>query len=217
MNSFLLSGINYRQLLIVTAFSLLAGLLCCFTYYLCHRRKNSGAGFMASLVALCVICAIAVFSASNSRVIMICAACIALCALMKNRDDCEHIYSIWAAAAGICIGEGAFIPAAILSVLVFLVFLLFGLIEKQEYSLIIIEGACDRELEAEGLIFRLFRNKAVLKSKESTMEQFVLVYEAPSRTIDGMGKERISITDSLRALGGIKNVRIIPKEQMDEK
>lgn len=215
ISNFYKSGINLRSLLIISAFSLLAGLLCCYTYFVSHRKKNSGAGYMASLVVLCVICAVAVFSVSNSKMIIVCAACIATCTLMKLKEGNEHIYSIWSAAAGICIGEGQFIAAAFLSIIAFAVFLLFGLIERKEYSLIFIKGASDRELEAEGLVFRMFKNKAILKSKNSTVDDFELVYEIPSKTIDEMEKERLSITDSLRELGGIESIRVIPKSQIE--
>lgn len=206
------SGMNWQPILILGLMAVICGLFVALTYHYTHDRKDRNVTFEACLVATTVISAMTICCISNTisaivGVAVIAAGSLFRVAVTKEQQD-ERYYSLWAACAGICIGEKAFLPAALISVFVFLIFLICRFIGKRDIAYIVIKGVRDRELETKGVIFKSFGRKAKLKTQTSEKDSFELVYEVNTEEINRKEKENENIIGAIYDIGGIDTVMI---------
>lgn len=221
IGNFAKNEIDIRTLLLVCAVSIVVGLFILLTYYLTHKKNPARKMFNASLTATSVVAAIAVYAARTTAAVIIAIVVVGVgsamrIAITKDEED-ERFFMLWASAAGICVGTGEFMAAAILCVIMFIIFIVFGLVIKNDACLIIIKGIKDRELDTEGLIFRMLKRKAKLKTKTTVRDNFELIYEVPASVLLKMEKSRINISDSIMELGGIESVRVLSEAEDNEK
>ena len=86
--------------------------------------------------------------------------------------------------------------------------LILGAIKNDNRMLIIVRGARNKQSIVTGYMFNIFKNKAILRVKNTTEDTMELIYEVSSSLLKKTEKD-INIIDTLYDLGGIEYVNIV--------
>ena len=186
------------------------GFLIFISYFITHRGTIYSKKFNASLVVLTVLTGTVMTVIGNNIALSL--GMVGALSIVRFRtaikDSRDTVYIFWTIIVGICCGVGDFMVAVVGSIITFIVLFILGAIKNDNRMLIIIRGARNKQSIVTGYIFKTFKNKAILRVKNTTENTMELIYEISSSLL--MKKEKdINITDALYDLGGIEYVNIV--------
>ena len=186
------------------------GFLIFVSYYITHRGTIYSKKFNASLVVLTVLTGTVMTVIGNNIALSL--GMVGALSIVRFRtaikDSRDTVYIFWAVIVGICCGVGDYMVALIGSAITFIVLLILGAIKNDNRMLIIVRGARNKQSIVTGYIFNIFKNKAILRVKNTTEDTMELIYEVSSSLLKKAEKD-ISITDGIYDLGGIEYVNIV--------
>ncbi len=186
------------------------GFLIFVSYYITHRGTIYSKKFNASLVVLTVLTGTVMTVIGNNIALSL--GMVGALSIVRFRtaikDSRDTVYIFWAVIVGICCGVGDYMVALIGSAITFIVLLILGAIKNDNRMLIIVRGARNKQSIVTGYIFNIFKNKAILRVKNTTEDTMELIYEVSSSLLKKIEKD-ISITDGIYDLGGIEYVNIV--------
>ncbi|MBQ8390831.1 MAG: DUF4956 domain-containing protein, partial [Oscillibacter sp.] len=99
--------------------------------------------------------------------------------------------------------------AAVGSLGVFLVLLVFGSIKSDDRMLLVIRGKRSIESGVESLVFKSFNHKAILRVKNSTSETLEYIYEVSSSQMRKAQQKDPNLMDSFYAVGNVEYVNFV--------
>lgn len=197
----------------VTANILMAailGFLIFISYYISHRGTIYSKKFNASLVVLTVLTGTVMTVIGNNIALSL--GMVGALSIVRFRtavkDSRDTVYIFWTVIVGICCGVGDYTVAGVGSAVAFIVLLILGFIKNDNRMLIVVRGARNRQSMVVGYIFKTFKNKAVLRVKNTTEDTMELIYEVSSSVLKKAEREK-NISDELYDLSGIEYVNII--------
>lgn len=186
------------------------GFLIFVSYYITHRGTIYSKKFNASLVVLTVLTGTVMTVIGNNIALSL--GMVGALSIVRFRtaikDSRDTVYIFWTVIVGICCGVGDYMVALIGSAITFIVLLILGAIKNDNRMLIIVRGARNKQSIVTGYIFNIFKNKAILRVKNTTEDTMELIYEVSSSLLKKIEKD-ISITDGIYDLGGIEYVNIV--------
>ena len=186
------------------------GFLIFVSYYITHRGTIYSKKFNASLVVLTVLTGTVMTVIGNNIALSL--GMVGALSIVRFRtaikDSRDTVYIFWTVIVGICCGVGDYMVALIGSAITFIVLLILGAIKNDNRMLIIVRGARNKQSIVTGYIFNIFKNKAILRVKNTTENTMELIYEVSSSLLKKIEKD-ISITDGIYDLGGIEYVNIV--------
>ena len=186
------------------------GFLIFVSYYITHRGTIYSKKFNASLVVLTVLTGTVMTVIGNNIALSL--GMVGALSIVRFRtaikDSRDTVYIFWTIIVGICCGVGDYMVAFIGSAITFIVLLILGAIKNDNRMLIIVRGARNKQSIVTGYIFNIFKNKAILRVKNTTEDTMELIYEVSSSLLKKTEKD-ISITDGIYDLGGIEYVNIV--------
>ena len=186
------------------------GFLIFVSYYITHRGTIYSKKFNASLVVLTVLTGTVMTVIGNNIALSL--GMVGALSIVRFRtaikDSRDTVYIFWTVIVGICCGVGDYMVALIGSAVTFIVLLILGAIKNDNRMLIIVRGARNKQSIVTGYIFNIFKNKAILRVKNTTEDTMELIYEVSSSLLKKIEKD-ISITDGIYDLGGIEYVNIV--------
>lgn len=186
------------------------GFLIFVSYYITHRGTIYSKKFNASLVVLTVLTGTVMTVIGNNIALSL--GMVGALSIVRFRtaikDSRDTVYIFWTVIVGICCGVGDYMVALIGSAITFIVLLILGVIKNDNRMLIIVRGARNKQSIVTGYIFNIFKNKAILRVKNTTEDTMELIYEVSSSLLKKIEKD-ISITDGIYDLGGIEYVNIV--------
>ena len=186
------------------------GFLIFVSYYITHRGTIYSKKFNASLVVLTVLTGTVMTVIGNNIALSL--GMVGALSIVRFRtaikDSRDTVYIFWTVIVGICCGVGDYMVALIGSAVTFIVLLILGAIKNDNRMLIIVRGARNKQSIVTGYIFKTFKNKAILRVKNTTEDTMELIYEVSSSLLKKTEKD-ISITDGIYDLGGIEYVNIV--------
>ncbi len=186
------------------------GFLIFVSYYITHRGTIYSKKFNASLVVLTVLTGTVMTVIGNNIALSL--GMVGALSIVRFRtaikDSRDTVYIFWTVIVGICCGVGDFMVAFVGSAVTFIVLFILGSIKNDNRMLIIIRGARNKQSIVTGYIFKTFKNKAILRVKNTTEDTMELIYEVSSSLLKKTEKD-INITDALYDLGGIEYVNIV--------
>ena len=186
------------------------GFLIFVSYYITHRGTIYSKKFNASLVVLTVLTGTVMTVIGNNIALSL--GMVGALSIVRFRtaikDSRDTVYIFWTIIVGICCGVGDYMVALIGSAITFIVLLILGAIKNDNRMLIIVRGARNKQSIVTGYIFNIFKNKAILRVKNTTEDTMELIYEVSSSLLKKIEKD-ISITDGIYDLGGIEYVNIV--------
>ena len=186
------------------------GFLIFVSYYITHRGTIYSKKFNASLVVLTVLTGTVMTVIGNNIALSL--GMVGALSIVRFRtaikDSRDTVYIFWTVIVGICCGVGDYMVALIGSAITFIVLLILGAIKNDNRMLIIVRGSRNKQSIVTGYIFKTFKNKAILRVKNTTEDTMELIYEVSSSLLKKTEKD-ISITDGIYDLGGIEYVNIV--------
>lgn len=186
------------------------GFLIFVSYYITHRGTIYSKKFNASLVVLTVLTGTVMTVIGNNIALSL--GMVGALSIVRFRtaikDSRDTVYIFWTVIVGICCGVGDYMVALIGSAITFIVLLILGAIKNDNRMLIVVRGARNKQSIVTGYIFNIFKNKAILRVKNTTEDTMELIYEVSSSLLKKIEKD-ISITDGIYDLGGIEYVNIV--------
>ncbi|MDO4537539.1 MAG: DUF4956 domain-containing protein [Coriobacteriales bacterium] len=130
------------------------------------------------------------------------------------KDSRDTTYIFWAIVVGICCGVGSYLVAAIGSAAIFLLMVVLGRVRNENRVLLIIRGDRSKMTEMEGLVFKQFDKRALLRVRNTTETSVELIYEMTRKVWNLNFTRDQDIADLLYALGGVEYVNTVT--QSDE-
>ena len=186
------------------------GFLIFVSYYITHRGTIYSKKFNASLVVLTVLTGTVMTVIGNNIALSL--GMVGALSIVRFRtaikDSRDTVYIFWTVIVGICCGVGDYMVALIGSAIIFIVLLILGAIKNDNRMLIIVRGSRNKQSIVTGYIFKTFKNKAILRVKNTTEDTMELIYEVSSSLLKKTEKD-INIIDALYDLGGIEYVNIV--------
>ena len=186
------------------------GFLIFVSYYITHRGTIYSKKFNASLVVLTVLTGTVMTVIGNNIALSL--GMVGALSIVRFRtaikDSRDTVYIFWTVIVGICCGVGDYMVALIGSAVTFIVLLILGAIKNDNRMLIIVRGTRNKQSIVTGYIFKTFKNKAILRVKNTTEDTMELIYEVSSSLLKKTEKD-INIIDALYDLGGIEYVNIV--------
>lgn len=186
------------------------------SYWYTHTGTAYSKKFNVSLVTLTILTATVMTVIGNNIALSL--GMVGALSIVRFRtaikDSRDTTYIFWSIIVGICCGVGDYTVACVGSVIVFIVLLLLGRVRNENRFLLIIRGNKAKMSEIEGLIFRYFQGKAVLRAKNTTINDFEFIFELSRKIYETSHKNQEDITDLLYAVGGVEYANIVA--QSDE-
>ena len=186
------------------------GFLIFVSYYITHRGTIYSKKFNASLVVLTVLTGTVMTVIGNNIALSL--GMVGALSIVRFRtaikDSRDTVYIFWTVIVGICCGVGDYMVALIGSAVTFIVLFILGCIKNDNRMLIIVRGSRNKQSIVTGYIFKTFKNKAILRVKNTTEDTMELIYEVSSSLLKKTEKD-INIIDVLYDLGGIEYVNIV--------
>lgn len=188
------------------------GFLIFISYMISHRGTIYSKKFNVSLVVLTVLTSMVMTVIGNNVALSL--GMVGALSIVRFRtaikDSRDTVYIFWTIIVGICCGVGDFIVAGIGSGFVFILLLIFGAIKNNNRMLVIIRGARTKESAIQGIMFKFFGAKAVLRVKNSTEESIEFIYEITAKLLSSAErKNNIGICDEIYKIGNIQYVNTV--------
>ena len=153
------------------------GFLIFISYFITHRGTIYSKKFNASLVVLTVLTGTVMTVIGNNIALSL--GMVGALSIVRFRtaikDSRDTVYIFWTIIVGICCGVGDFMVAVVGSIITFIVLFILGAIKNDNRMLIIIRGARNKQSIVTGYIFKTFKNKAILRVKNTTENTMELI------------------------------------------
>ena len=212
------SSISIKEVLVIAVISVVMGIFVDIIYQITHTHVQADPFFHASLLAAPLVCAVVIYSANGIGVLCL-AVVTALYGLFvgkmnHSRIKDARIFLVWSIACGVLCGEEKFLIGAIVSIMIFFIFLFFKLIDNMPYILII-KGLGEHRMEAQAAVFDLFGKRARLINGDFG-SSYELTYKISAIVLRKLRRQGIDLVGSIRQVQGVENVLIGKEEQTDE-
>ena len=204
--------LSWEQIAANIIVSGIVGFLIFISYMISHRGTIYSKKFNVSLVALTVLTSMVMTVIGNNVALSL--GMVGALSIVRFRtaikDSRDTVYIFWTIIVGICCGVGDYVVAVIGSTVVFVILLVFGAIKNNNRMLVIIRGDRTKESNIQGVMFKFFGAKAVLRVKNSTEDSIEFIYEITSKLLSqAERKNNIGISDEIYKIGNIKYVNTV--------
>lgn len=205
------SDMTWEQVLMNLCTAALLGFLIFISYAISHRGTIYSKKFNASLVALTVLTGTVMTVIGNNIALSL--GMVGALSIVRFRtaikDSRDTVYIFWTIIAGICCGVGDYMVAAIGSTVTFLVLLLLGCIKSDNRMLLIIRAGRSKQNAIQAQVFKMFKNKAVLRVRNTSESHVEFIYEITQKTLKETEKRENNVCDAIYALGEIEYVNVV--------
>ena len=203
------STLTWEQIAANIIVSGILGFLIFISYMISHRGTIYSKKFNVSLVVLTVLTSMVMTVIGNNVALSL--GMVGALSIVRFRtaikDSRDTVYIFWTIIVGICCGVGDYIVAGIGSGFVFLI---LGAIKNNNRMLVIIRGDRTKESQIQGVMFKFFGAKAVLRVKNSTTDSIEFIYEITAKLLSqAERKNNIGICDEIYKIGNIQYVNTV--------
>jgi len=209
-------GLTIREIAIRIVAAALLSIVIYVSYWYTHAGTSYSKKFNVSLVTLTILtCTVMTVIGNNVALSLGMAGALSIVRFRTAvKDSRDTMYIFWAVIAGLCSGVGDFWTAIIGSGVVSIVLLLMGRIRNENRILLIIKAQKSLENDIEGIVFKHFKMKPLLRVKNTTASGVEFIYEMNRNTYNLAHKGEQSITQLLYEKDGMEYVNIVT--QSDE-
>ena len=204
--------LSWEQIAANIIVSGIVGFLIFISYMISHRGTIYSKKFNVSLVVLTVLTSMVMTVIGNNVALSL--GMVGALSIVRFRtaikDSRDTVYIFWTIIVGICCGVGDYVVAGIGSAVVFVLLLFFGAIKNNNRMLVIIRGDRTKESHIQGVMFKFFGAKAVLRVKNSTDSSIEFIYEITAKLLSNAErKNNIGICDEIYKIGNIQYVNTV--------
>ena len=206
------STLSWEQIAANIIISGIIGFLIFVSYMISHRGTIYSKKFNVSLVVLTVLTSMVMTVIGNNVALSL--GMVGALSIVRFRtaikDSRDTVYIFWTIIVGICCGVGDYVVAGIGSTFVFVLLLILGSIKNNNRMLVIIRGDRTKESQIQGVMFKFFGAKAMLRVKNSTEDSIEFIYEITAKLLtQAERKNNIGICDAIYKIGNIQYVNTV--------
>lgn len=205
------STLTIEAIVLHIVFSAILAIAIYISYWYTHIGTAYSRKFNVSLITLTILTATVMTVIGNNIALSL--GMVGALSIVRFRtaikDSRDTTYIFWAIIVGICCGVGDYLVASVGSIVVFVVLLILGRVRNENRILLIIKASRSKEIDIEGLIFKYFDNKALLKVKNTSNSGVEFIYELSRSVYNLTYKKDESITQKLYDLGNVEYVNIV--------
>jgi len=204
-------GLTVQDIAVRIAAAALISIAIYFSYWYTHSSTSYSKKFNVSLITLTILtCTVMTVIGNNIALSLGMAGALSIVRFRTAvKDSRDTIYIFWAVIVGLCSGVGDFWTAIIGSAVVSVVLLLMGRVRNENRILLIIKAQKQLEDNIEGIVFRYFNMKPLLRVKNTTPTSVEFIFEMNRKTYNNTYKGEKSITQLLYEKEGIEYVNIV--------
>ena len=186
------------------------------SYWYTHSGTTYSKKFNVSLITLTVMTSTVMTVIGNNVALSL--GMVGALSIVRFRtaikDSRDTTYIFWTIIVGICCGVGDYLVASLGSAVIFILLLIMGRVRNENRILLIIRSSFQKEKDIEGLIFNVFKGKAILRVKNTTPQDIEMIFEMSRKIYQLSYKQPETISERIYALGDVEYVNIIT--QSDE-
>ena len=203
--------LDLETILIRLGMSAVLACIIYITYWLNHAGGVYSKKFNISLIGLTVLTTTVMIVIGSNLALSL--GMVGALSIVRFRtaikDSRDTVYIFWTIVVGICCGAGDYRVAALGSMFMFVLLLLFGRAKNDDRVLLIIRGARTGEERIEALIFQRFARKAVMRVKNTTATTIEFIYDVKKSVLERDRRQAQSITDAIYAIDGVEYFNIV--------
>ena len=181
------------------------------SYWYTHAGSSYSKKFNVSLVTLTILtCTVMTVIGNNIALSLGMAGALSIVRFRTAvKDSRDTTYIFWAVIVGLCSGVADFWTAIIGSGVVTIVLLIMGRVRNENRILLIIRGIKSLESDIEGIVFKHFNMKPMLRVKNTTVDSVEFIFEMSRQTYNLTYKGEKSITQLLYEKDGMEYVNVV--------
>ncbi len=206
------TALSWEEITANILVSAILGFMIFVSYAISHKGTIYSKKFNVSLVILTVLTSMVMTVIGNNVALSL--GMVGALSIVRFRtaikDSRDTVYIFWTIIVGICCGVGDFVVAGVGSTIVFVLLLLFGAIKNNNRMLIIVRASRTKEPQIQGVMYKFFGDKAVMRVKNSTNESIEFIYEITAKLLTrAERKNNIGICDEIYKIGNIEYVNTV--------
>jgi len=204
-------GLTVEEIAMRIAAAALLSIAIYVSYWFTHTGTSYSKKFNVSLITLTILtCTVMTVIGNNIALSLGMAGALSIVRFRTAvKDSRDTIYIFWAVIVGLCSGVGDFWTAIIGSGVVTLILLLMGRVRNENRILLIIKAQKSLESDIEGIVFKHFNMKPLLRVKNTTVSSVEFIFEMDRATYNRTNKGEKSITQLLYEKDGMEYVNIV--------
>lgn len=202
--------LSTTEVIINFTVALVLGLVIFVSYRTAHTRVAYSARFNVSILMLTMITTLVMSVIGNNIALSL--GMVGALSIVRFRtaikDPRDTAYIFWGIAIGICCGVADYKVAIIGSVFIFVLLVVFGMVQDNQRYLLVIRAGREKEKEIVKAVNDFYGNKAELRVNNSTVETTEFIYELSQKLIN-QTKEKGSITEILYGIESVASVNVV--------
>jgi len=204
-------NLTIRDIAIRIGVAALLSVIIYISYWYTHSGSSYSKKFNVSLVTLTILtCTVMTVIGNNIALSLGMAGALSIVRFRTAvKDSRDTTYIFWSVIVGLCSGVADFWTAIIGSGAVTIILLFMGRVRNENRILLIIKGAKELESEIEGIVFKHFNMKPLLRVKNTTANSAEFIFEMDRNTYNLTYKGEKTITQLLYDKDGMEYVNIV--------
>ncbi len=190
--------LSTTDILINFSVALAIGMLIFISYRTAHTRVVYSARFNVTLLMLTMVTTLVMSVIGNNVALSL--GMVGALSIVRFRtavkDPRDTAYIFWCIAVGICCGVSSYEVAAIGSVFIFVLMVVFGMVQDNHRYLLVIRGKRSNEKEIISTVNEFYNNKAILKVNNTTDDNTEFIYELTQKILN-KAKNKGDISEKL--------------------
>lgn len=202
--------LSTTEVIINFTVALVLGLVIFVSYRTAHTRVAYSARFNVSILMLTMITTLVMSVIGNNIALSL--GMVGALSIVRFRtaikDPRDTAYIFWGIAIGICCGVADYVVAIIGTVFIFVLLVVFGMVQDNQRFLLVIRAGREKEKEIIEVVNKFYGNKAELRVNNSTVETTEFIYELSQKLISNT-KNKGSISDILYGIETVSSVNLV--------
>ena len=189
----------------------LIGVVIFMSYKLTHTGSAYSARFNVSLLMLAMVTTLVMSVIGNNVALSL--GMVGALSIVRFRtavkDPRDTAYIFWCISVGICCGVSEYRVAVAGSAVIFVLLVVFGLVQDNNRYLLVVRGDREHEKEVFDAVADYYSKKAAVKVNNSTASTSEIIFEISQKLVDMAAKKEESISDVLLKISGTESVNLV--------
>lgn len=202
--------LSTTEIIINFTVALILGLVVFISYRTAHTRVVYSARFNVSVLMLTMITTLVMSVIGNNIALSL--GMVGALSIVRFRtaikDPRDTAYIFWGIAIGICCGVADYTVAIIGTVFIFVLLVVFGMVQDNQRYLLVIRAGRASEKEIMNAVKVFYENKAELRVNNSTVETTEFIYELSQKMMD-KARDKGDISEVLYGIENVTSVNLV--------
>lgn len=206
------TALTMSQIIMNFIVALVIGVVIFVSYRTSHTRVVYSARFNVSLLMMIMVTTLVMSVIGNNVALSL--GMVGALSIVRFRtaikDPRDTAYIFWCISIGICCGVAEYRVAIAGSVFIFVLLVLFGLVQDNNRYLLVVRGDRKKEKDIIEKVNEFYANKANIRVNNSTIETTEIIFEVAQTVINAAAKKNTkTISEELQGIEGIMNVNLV--------